>query len=164
MSAKAGKTLKMKMATRIMRSKADVFVPGDFSDLGGYDQVLRALRQLVTNKVVGKMGYGVYLRLDDSIIPGVDARFPTTDFDGAVRQTLRKLGVSYDETQTIKDYNAALTTQIQSNCVLVLKSKGRFKRKLAYDNMEPVFRNRREDVGSTKATTGRMRKQDANSA
>ena len=39
--------LKTRVLKRIERKRGDVFLRSDFSDLGGYDQVGRALRQLV---------------------------------------------------------------------------------------------------------------------
>jgi hypothetical protein len=33
---------------------------------------------------------------------------------------MRRVGVPFDETDTVKDYNAGRTTQVQSNTVLVL--------------------------------------------
>lgn len=41
-------TLRKKIETRIARRRGeDVFLPREFADLGGEDQVLRALRSLV---------------------------------------------------------------------------------------------------------------------
>lgn len=131
--ARKSQSLKERMAGRIARAKADVFTPADFSDLGGYDQVLRGLRQLVAEGVLCRLGYGVYGRLMVSRIDG--SRILTTGFGGAIRQALRKLDVPFEESQTVKDYNAGKTTQIPSNTVLVLRK--RFSRKLSFRGMEP---------------------------
>jgi hypothetical protein len=56
-------TLKQKIKIRVARTKkTDVFLPRDFADLGGKDQVLRALRSLVHDGSFLRLGYGVYAR------------------------------------------------------------------------------------------------------
>jgi len=82
------KTLKARISTRIARSRADVFVPRDFGDLGEYDQV-------------------------------------------------KRLRVSWGETQVVRDYNAGRTTQVQANSAFAVR--GRFSRKLKYKNLEAQF-------------------------
>jgi hypothetical protein len=37
-------TLEIRLSSRINRKRSDVFLRSDFDDLGGYDQVGRALR------------------------------------------------------------------------------------------------------------------------
>ncbi len=57
------KTLPDRIEGRIARrQREDVFLPREFADLGGEDQVLRALRQLVREKRLVRLGYGVYGR------------------------------------------------------------------------------------------------------
>jgi hypothetical protein len=128
--------LKKRIATRIARSRCRVFTPGDFADIGGYDQVLRALRQLVASRMLTKVGYGLYARLKDSaLVPG--AKVLDGDFGTTVRESLTKLKVPFRESDALSRYNEHLTTQIQANCVLtVLK---RFKRRIAYQGMEARF-------------------------
>ena len=46
MTRKRLKTLEDRVSYRIARSKQNVFVREDFEDLGGYDQIGRALRLL----------------------------------------------------------------------------------------------------------------------
>lgn len=44
-------TLEIRLSKRINRKRSNVFLRADFDDLGGYDQVGRALRQLVRGGV-----------------------------------------------------------------------------------------------------------------
>ena len=54
------KTLREKIKERIARKKGDdVFLPREFSNLGGEDQVLRALRSLTRDGHLVRLGYGV---------------------------------------------------------------------------------------------------------
>jgi hypothetical protein len=43
-------TLQEKVEQRIARKRDDVFLPREFRDLGGEDQVLRALRRLTRER------------------------------------------------------------------------------------------------------------------
>lgn len=131
------KTLKARVSTRVQRSKADVFVPRDFTDIGDYDQVKRALRQLVAERKVARLGYGVYARLRTNPLTGQPALAAPGGFDGAVRQALGKLNVPWAETKVVRDYNAGKTTQIQSNSAFEVR--GRFNRRLKYKNLEAHF-------------------------
>lgn len=130
-------TLKTRIATRMRRSNSDVFVPRDFSDLGGYSQVKRALRELVEEDMVARLGYGIYAKLRTNPLTGQPALAAKGGFDGAVRQTLQKLQVPWSETRVVQDYNAGRTTQIQANAAYAVR--GRFNRKIKYKNLEAQF-------------------------
>jgi len=57
------KTLRERIEERMARKRGDdVFLPREFRDLGGEDQVLRVLRTLVRDKRLVRLGYGVYGR------------------------------------------------------------------------------------------------------
>jgi len=55
-------TLKALITDRITGSTEAVFLRQDFDDLAGYDQVGRALRQLVSAGVLILIGYGLYAK------------------------------------------------------------------------------------------------------
>lgn len=55
-------TTKARIQSRLKRSKRYVFTRDDFKDLAGYDQVGRALRELVKEGLLLKVGYGVYTK------------------------------------------------------------------------------------------------------
>ena len=56
------RTLKQRLNRKVHRDRKNVFVSADFRHLGGYDQVLRALRELVQEGVLVKCGYGIYAK------------------------------------------------------------------------------------------------------
>jgi hypothetical protein len=65
------KTLREKIEQRIVRKKGeDVFLTREFRKLGGEDQVLRALRSLVDEGRLVRLGYGVYGRAIVSRLSG----------------------------------------------------------------------------------------------
>ena len=62
------KTLRDRIVARITRKQDDVFLTREFADLGGEDQVLRALRGLVRDRYLVRLGYGVYGRDRKSVV------------------------------------------------------------------------------------------------
>lgn len=59
------KTLREKVEKRIARKGDPVFLPREFVDLGGEDQILRALRELVRDRVTASLrafGFSIDLR------------------------------------------------------------------------------------------------------
>ncbi len=56
------RSLRDRVATRIARSQRDVFLTRDFADLSDEDQVIRALRSLVTQRSLVRLGKGVYAK------------------------------------------------------------------------------------------------------
>src|ERR1039458_6486595 len=88
------KTLRERIEGRIARRRdEDVFLPREFRDLGGEDQVLRVLRILVREKRLVRLGYGVYGRAVVSRLSGEPILYSQSGFLGAGRQALTKLGV-----------------------------------------------------------------------
>ena len=128
------KTLQEKIEARITRKRDDVFLPREFMDLGGEDQVLRALRNLVREGRLVKLGYGVYGRAMLSRLSGEPILYSPNGFIGAVRQTLDKLGVAWEASAAERAYNEGRSTQVPINPVV--KVNGRFSRRLRYNNTE----------------------------
>jgi hypothetical protein len=132
------KTLREKIEGRIgRRQREDVFLPREFADLGGEDQVLRALRQLVREKRLVRLGYGVYGRAVVSRLSGEPLLYSANGFLGAARQALNKLGVSWEATEAERAYNEGRSTQVPVNPVV--RVRGRFSRRLRDGNLELVL-------------------------
>jgi hypothetical protein len=103
---------------------------------GGEDQVLRALRTLVREKRLVRLGYGVYGRAVVSRLSGDPILYSQNGFLGAARQALTKLGVAWELSEAERDYNEGRSTQIPLNPVV--RVKGRFSRRLRDGNQELV--------------------------
>lgn len=131
------KTLGEKIEARIARKRDDVFLPREFADLGGEDQVLRVLRALVREGRLVRLGYGVYGRAVPSRLSGEPILYSPNGFIGAARQALTKLGVEWEPTESERAYNEGRSTQIPVNPVV--RVKGRFSRQLRYGNTELVL-------------------------
>ena len=132
------KTLRERIETRIARKRGeDVFLPREFRDLGGEDQVLRVLRILVREKRLVRLGYGVYGRAIVSRLSGDPILYSQSGFVGAARQALTKLGVKWEPSDAERDYNEGRSTQIPVNPVV--RIKGRFSRRIRDGKQELVL-------------------------
>ena len=77
------RTLRERIEERIAsKRRDDVFLPREFRDLGGEDQVLRVLRGLVREKRLVRLGYGVYGRAVVSRLSGEPSSTARTGFWG----------------------------------------------------------------------------------
>ena len=123
-------TLQEKVEQRIARKRDDVFLPREFRDLGGEDQVLRALRRLTREGKLIRLGYGVYGRAVTSQISGEPILYSPGGFIGAARRAMTKLGVQWEPTEAERAYNEGRSTQIPVNPRV--RVKGRFARQLSY--------------------------------
>jgi hypothetical protein len=131
-------TMREKIEQRIARKKGDdAFLTREFTKLGGEDQVLRALRKLVNDGRLVRLGYGVYGRAVKSRLSGKPMLYSRDGFAGVARQALDKLGVEWEPTEAERAYNEGRSTQVPVNPVV--RVKGRFSRQLRYRNTELVL-------------------------
>jgi hypothetical protein len=132
------KTLREKIEGRISRKRGDVvFLTREFRDLGDAGQVLRALRALVRDRHLVRLGYGVYGRAVISRISGEPILYSPNGVLGAARQALTKLGVDWESTDAQRAYNERRSTQVPGNPVIRVKS--RFSRRLTDGHRELVL-------------------------
>jgi hypothetical protein len=96
-----------------------------------------ALRSLVREKRLERLGYGVYGRAVVSRLSGAPILYSQNGFLGAARQALTKLGVPWEPSEAERDYNEGRSTQIPLNPVVQVK--GRFSRRLRDGNQELVL-------------------------
>jgi hypothetical protein len=124
------RALREKIEARIARKGDEVFLPREFADLGGEDQVLRALRELVRAGRLIRLGYGIYGRAQRSKLTGQPVLAARDGFIGASRAALNKLGVAWEPPEFERAYNEGRSTQVPVNAVV--RIKGRFARRLGY--------------------------------
>jgi len=127
-------TLREKVEGRIAERRDDVFLPREFRDLGGEDQVLRVLRGLTREGRLLRLGYGVYGRAEISRLSGEPMLAARGGFIDAARQALDKLGVPWEPTEFQRAYNEGRSTQVPLNPAVRVKS--RFARRLRYQDAE----------------------------
>ena len=131
-------TLRDKVEARIAGRRGAVFLTREFRDLGGEDQVLRALRELVREKRLLRLGYGVYGRAFVSRLSGAPVLDSPNGFAGAAREALTKLRVEWEPTAAERDYNEGRSTQVPVNAV-VRVVKSRITRKIQHQGNELVM-------------------------
>jgi hypothetical protein len=127
-------TIAERVETRIKRSKRDVFIRDDFSDIGGYDQIGRALRQMCSKELIIKIGYGVYAKARRNRINNRLMIAANGGPDRVLIETLERLDVPYEFSGLTAAYVAGSTTQIPA--YMEVKVKKRFSRKLSIGNKQ----------------------------
>lgn len=130
------RSLQERIALRIARSKRDVFLTRDFGDLSDEDQVIRALRALMAQRSVVRLGKGVYAKARASRISGRAVLANAGGFQAVVQEALTRLGVKWEPTEAQRAYADNRSTQIPVNPVV--RVVGRFDRKMRYGNSELV--------------------------
>ena len=123
-------TINRKVQTRVKRSKGSVFQRSDFKDIADYDQVGRALRELVREGLLIKIGYGLYARARINRITGNVMADNPSGPDGVVIEAMEKLGVEYQLDDLSRMNLSGDSTQIPAKVKIIPKST-RFTRKIA---------------------------------
>lgn len=85
-------TLRQRVQARISASEQTLFLRKDFKDLGSYDEVGRALRQLVQSNHLLRISSGVYVRCEISPIDGKLA--PLNDLTELTEEAFNRLAGS----------------------------------------------------------------------
>jgi hypothetical protein len=132
-------SLETRLLKRIGRKRSDVFLRADFSDLGGYDQIGRVLRQLVREGRLIKIGFGLYTRTRPSLLDG--APTPVKGFRRLAVEALNRLGIETEPTRLERAYNAGQTTQVPAGRVVAVKK--RVRRKIGYNGVTLSFERAR---------------------
>jgi hypothetical protein len=96
-------SLEARLSKRIDRKRGDVFLRSDFSDLGGYDQVGRALRQLVQRGSLFRVSQGLYARARPSLLDGKP--IPVKGL-ATLTAALARLGIETVPSRLTQAYNA----------------------------------------------------------
>lgn len=125
---KSSLTLERKIRKRIARKSANVLLREDFKDLGGYDQVGRALKHLAEKGEVIRIGYGLYAKTRISTLTGEIV--PTATLPNLGKEALSRLNVRTAPTKAELAYKEGRSTQVPTGRMIAVK--GRFSRKIGY--------------------------------
>ena len=128
------RTLRERIEDRIASRGDDVFLTRESRDLGGEDQVPRALRGLTREGRLVHLGYGVYGRAETSRLSGRPILAARGGCVGAARQVPDKLGVRWEPTEFQLAYRDGRSTQVPVNPAV--RVRGRFARRLTYQDAE----------------------------
>lgn len=132
----------MVIEERLKRSialrKDDVFLRSEFSDFGSRAQVSRALRHLVANGVLVKLGVGVFAKAKISVLTGKP--IPVRPLEVLAPLVLQKLGVKITAGRAAREYNASDSLQLPAGIVFDTGSR-RINRKLGFGGRYVVYEN-----------------------
>lgn len=129
----AKQPLESRVKIRIQRSRRNVFLRADFERLGDYDQVGRALRTLVANGQLLKIGYGLYAKARPNRLTGKPMLAAEGGFNAIAEEALKRLKVKWEPSAAIKAYQAG-STQIPANAEVIVRQ--RFNRKIGTDRYQ----------------------------
>ena len=116
---------------RSVRNRADaVLVRSDFAEFGSAAQVSRALRELLTDGTLLKIGLGVYAKTKTSVLSGKP--IPMKPLEVLAPEALKKLGIEIGPSRLVQEYNAGKSTQIPAGIVFDT-GRRRISRKLSYN-------------------------------
>ena len=113
----------------------NVLLRSELNDLGEPRQLSRALKALLEDGSLVKLGYGVCAKAVKS--PYTGRTIIQAGFTDACAEALTKLGVDWEVGQAIRDYNEGKTTQVPVKFTVKLKS--RMRRKFSYGKQKLKF-------------------------
>lgn len=114
---------------KIVRSKRNVFLRGDFADLGSYDAVGRGLRQITQSGRLVQIGYGLYAKAERSPFTGKAA--PLVGIKRLATEALARLGKTVVTSSFEAAYNSGRSTQVPTGRTLAVRD--RVRRRIGYD-------------------------------
>lgn len=124
----------MNITDRIKRSVQRrhelVLRPVDFQAFGSEASVKRALKELVDQGLLVRLGVGLYAKAKRSVLSGQP--IPARPLEVLGPMALTRLGVTLTESTRIRDYNAGLTTQVPTG-IVVNTGRRRITRKIGFN-------------------------------
>jgi hypothetical protein len=114
---------------RIARSRRNVFLRSDFAELGSYDAVGRAIRQVARSGGFVQIGYGLYAKAAPSPLTGKPA--PLVGIRKLATEALGRLGKTVEASSFDNAYKSGQSTQVPTGRTLAVKD--RVKRRIGYD-------------------------------
>lgn len=118
---------------KIKRSRRYVFERKDFDGVASYDQIGRALRQLVNQGELLKLGYGLYTKAKLNSLTGKPMPTNPGGSDALMREILKMKGVDFEMDRLSLQSLSGESTQIPSSVHYSWNPK-QFNRKLVVGN------------------------------
>jgi hypothetical protein len=118
---------------RINRAKGYVFSRTDFTDIGGYSQVGKALKTLVEQGLLLRIGYGLYTKSRINRFTGELMPSSPGGLDGVFMEVFEKLGVPYEMDTLSQMYLDGKSPHIPAS-IQFTTDKKRFTRKIIVSN------------------------------
>lgn len=135
---KYSKTLEGKISARIARKQSPVLLREDFDDLGGYDQVGRALLSLTKKGQLIKIGYGLYAKAKVSSLTGNTV--PLEPLPALAQKALDRLGANPGPSRATTEYQQGRSTQVPTGRLISVNK--RISRKIGYNKIAVAYERR----------------------
>ena len=135
---KYSKTIEGKIAARISRKQSLVLLREDFDDLGGYDQVGRALLTLIKKGKLIRIGYGLYAKAKVSSLTGNTV--PVEPLPALAERALDRLGATPGPSKAAIEYQQGRSTQVPTGRLISVNK--RISRKIGYNNIAVTYERR----------------------
>lgn len=120
--------LETRILARISRRKFPIMLREDFSDLGGYDQVGRALGKIAVKGKIVRIGYGLYAKAKQSALTGETV--PVVPLPTLGKEALRRLRVKTVPSKAETDYREGRSMQVPTGRLIGVKD--RISRKIGF--------------------------------
>ncbi len=127
--------LETRILIRISKLKTPILLRDDFSDLGGYDQVGRALKRIAEKGQIIRIGYGLYAKAKQSALTGETV--PIVPLPTLGREALRRLRVRTVPSKAELDYKEGRSTQVPTGRMIGVKD--RISRRIGFKDAQISF-------------------------
>lgn len=118
---------------KLKRSRRYVFERKDFEDIASYDQIGRALNQLIKQGELIKIGYGLYTKARTNSLTGRLMPSNPGGTDAILREILKMKGINFEIDSLSLQSLSGNSTQIPSSVQYKWDPK-QFNRKLTIGN------------------------------
>ncbi len=129
-------SVKDKLWSSIRRSQDNAFLRAEFDRFGAYRQVSRALRALVSEGLLLRVGYGTYVKTRPSSLSAKPV--PADTLLNVAFAVMKKLGVKADVGRDAKALREGRSTQVPMLPVVNV-GKARVSRKISYGNKTVIY-------------------------
>jgi hypothetical protein len=116
----------------------EVILRADLNALGEYRQVSRAIKALIEDGKLIKLGYGIYAKASTNEY--IKKPVIRIGFDDACLQALDRLKRRWELGSAIQAYNRGESTQVPAK--LIIRLKDRYRGEIGYGNRRLIFEDK----------------------
>ena len=128
--------IKDRMIRSIALRKGEVLLRADFDRMGSASQVSRALKMVVSDGKLVRLGYGTYAKAQPSPLSGKP--IPRQPLEALAWEAMERLGVKINLGKALNDYATGSTNQIPMSATFNTGNR-RISRKLVLGNRSVVY-------------------------
>ena len=128
--------IKDRMIRSIALRKGEVLLRADFDRMGSASQVSRALKMVVSDGKLVRLGYGTYAKAQPSPLSGKP--IPRQPLEALAWEAMERLGVKINLGKALNDYATGSTNQIPMSVTFNTGDR-RISRKLVLGNRSVVY-------------------------